>query len=120
LQRQVHARVVPDVGNYGIDERWSILAAWILRQKLRPLHERVGRTDSIALVRLMELLFEYLTTGLNLEPQVVAGTLWRDYQRGGRKDKPAFLRESLPEAEPAIPRRGVTPLKRQSRHLAAE
>src|SRR5260370_40672635 len=30
------------------------------------LHGRVGRTDSIALVRLMELLFDYLTGQLNL------------------------------------------------------
>jgi radical SAM superfamily enzyme YgiQ (UPF0313 family) len=54
------------------------------------LHQRVGRTDSIALVRLMELLFEFLTGELGLEPEAAAETLWRDYQRGGRRDKPAF------------------------------
>jgi hypothetical protein len=31
------------------------------------LHARVGRTDSIALVRLFELLFEFLTLELRLD-----------------------------------------------------
>ena len=48
------------------------------------LHARTGRTDSIALVRLMELLFEFLTGELRVNPKLVAETLWRDYQRGGR------------------------------------
>jgi len=43
--------------------------------------------DAIALVRLMELLFEYLTGPQALEPRTVAEPLWRDYQRGGRRDK---------------------------------
>jgi radical SAM superfamily enzyme YgiQ (UPF0313 family) len=82
------------------------------------LHDRVKRTDSIALARLMELLFEYLTGELKLETHVVAETLWRDYQRGGRNDKPSFLREFLSDAE-AAPRRGKSPpLKRQARHRA--
>ena len=81
------------------------------------LHRHAGRTDSIALVRLMGLLFEYLTAELNLVPRVVAEVLWRDYQRGGRNDKPAFLREFLTEARPP-PRRLIAPLKRQARHLA--
>ena len=59
------------------------------------LHSRIGRTDSIALVRLMELLFEYLTNERNLQPLLAAETLWRDYQRGGRHDKPSFLKEFL-------------------------
>lgn len=81
------------------------------------LHARTGRTDSIALVRLMQLLFDYLTGELELSPAVVAETLWRDYQRGGRSDKPAFLREHLAEAEPLLPRRRSALLKRQARHL---
>ena len=84
------------------------------------LHARTGRTDSIALVRLMTLLFEYLTVELALPPRIVAEALWRDYQRGGRSDKPAFLREFLSEAGARLPRRPVAPLKRQARHLAAE
>ena len=84
------------------------------------LHDCTGRTDGIALVRLMELLFEFLTEELDLSPQHVAEALWRDYQHGGRNDKPAFLRQFLVDAVPVIPRRRLTPLKRQARHLAAE
>ena len=63
------------------------------------LHARTGRTDSIALVRLMELLFEFLTVELKLDPQQTAAVMWRDYQRGGRHDKPAFLKHLLPAHE---------------------
>jgi hypothetical protein len=83
------------------------------------LHARTGRADGIALVRLMALLFEYLTAELRLPPRLVAEALWHDYQRGGRSDKPAFLREFLPEAAARPPRRPVASLKRQARHLAA-
>ena len=84
------------------------------------LHERIGRTDSIALVRLMELLFQFLTAELGLEPKTTAETLWRDYQRGGRRDKPNFLRQFLPPGESGVtPRSGTAPLpKRQARHAA--
>jgi len=83
------------------------------------LYTRTGRTESIALVRLMELLFEFLTQESNLYPQEVAPTLWRDYQRGGRHDKPAFLKTFLlPEAPVATqPRKPLALPKRQARHL---
>jgi hypothetical protein len=81
------------------------------------LHARVGRTDGIALMRLMELLFEFLTQELGWDLGAVAQTLWRDYQRGGRHDKPAFLREYLAEAEPLVVRDRLATLKRQARHL---
>ena len=83
------------------------------------LHARTGRTDSIALVRLMELLFEFLTGELRLDAKLVAETLWRDYQRGGRHDKPAFLKDFLFTEEKVIPlRKTKTALpKRQARHL---
>ena len=81
------------------------------------LFAQVRRTDSIALLRLTELLFRYLTTELQHAPKPVAETLWRDYQRGGHREKPGFLSEHLPEAGDAKaspPRRGP---KRQGRHL---
>ena len=81
------------------------------------LHARAGRTDSIALVRLMEWIFQFLTAELERDPAVVAQALWRDYQRGGRRDKPVFLREFLPDALQANPRRPPAALKRQARHL---
>jgi radical SAM superfamily enzyme YgiQ (UPF0313 family) len=84
------------------------------------LHCRVGRTDSIALVRLMELLFEFLTGEQQLDPRQTAAVMWRDYQRGGRYDKPSFLKDFLPaEMSAALTRRIRTGVpKRQARHLA--
>ena len=82
------------------------------------LHAKIARTDSIALVRLMELLFEFVTTQLNRDPHVVAVKMWSDYQRGGRHDKPAFLGDYLPASE-STPRTRLkkTLPKRQARHL---
>jgi len=82
------------------------------------LFVKVGRTDSIALARLAELLFLFLTEELGVDKQLAAETLWRDYQRGGRREKPEFLRPYIDEPvrkEDASHRAG---LRRQSRHLA--
>jgi radical SAM superfamily enzyme YgiQ (UPF0313 family) len=82
------------------------------------LHARTHRTDGIALTRLMELLFEFLTAELHLDPKPVAETVWRDYRRGGRHDKPGFLKEFLSEEKNDSPRKARTALpKRQARHL---
>jgi radical SAM superfamily enzyme YgiQ (UPF0313 family) len=82
------------------------------------LYTHTGRTDGIALVRLMGLLFEFLTLERKLDPEHVASVMWRDYQRGGRRDKPSFLRHLLPADETApLPRRTLSALpKRQARH----
>lgn len=84
------------------------------------LYAQIGRTDSIALARLVEKLFEFLTTELKLETTLVAETIWRDWQRGGRRDPPEFLREFL-AAETVVRHRTKKPSlpKRQARHLAA-
>jgi radical SAM superfamily enzyme YgiQ (UPF0313 family) len=83
------------------------------------LHAQVKRTDSIALMRLLELLFEFLTTELHLDPKLVAETLWRDYKRGGRHDKPGFMKDFLTTEEPLLPpsKTKNTLPKRQARHL---
>jgi len=88
--------------------RWSV---W--------MHLRVRRTDAIALARLMESLFVFLTDELKLAPGLVAETMWRDYQRGGRHDQPEFLREFLIPTNTPRTRNRAAPLKRQARHLAA-
>jgi radical SAM superfamily enzyme YgiQ (UPF0313 family) len=82
------------------------------------LYEQLGRTDSIALARLAELLFRYLTQALEFEPAAVAGALWRDYGRGGRVDCPEFLRAWLPEEAKtrARSRKQASLPKRQARH----
>ncbi len=66
----------------------------------------------------MELLFEFLTAELKRDPQQTAAVLWRDYQRGGRHDKPAFLKHLLPAAVAPTPPRRTHPAlpKRQARH----
>jgi len=83
------------------------------------LHKRSGRTDGIALGRLMEWLFEFLTTERQLDPKQVAGVLARDYVRGGRRDVPHFLRELVQGSPPLRPMRSDSPPRRQARHLAA-
>ncbi len=82
------------------------------------LHDRTHRSDGIALTRLMQLLFEFLTGELRQDPKLVAETMWRDYRRGNRHDKPPFLKPflleekivPLPQAKAKLP-------KRQARHL---
>lgn len=87
--------------------RWS---DWLFGQ--------TGRTDAIALPRLMEFLFTYLTQECHRPSRLVAELMARDYQRGGRPDLPEFLATSLP-APPKPRRPAPTPvLKRQARHAA--
>jgi radical SAM superfamily enzyme YgiQ (UPF0313 family) len=83
------------------------------------LFARVRRTDTIALLRLMELVFEFLTRERGLDVNLVAQTLWRDYQRGGRHERPGFLAKHLPAEERTSSSRARTGPKRQSRHVAA-
>ncbi|HXI68872.1 MAG TPA: DUF4080 domain-containing protein [Verrucomicrobiae bacterium] len=84
------------------------------------LYAKIGRTDSIALARLMELLFEFLTQEGKLDTKLVAETFWLDCQRTGRRDAPNFLKEFLPEENWLVVRERDRSLpKRQSRHLAA-
>lgn len=83
------------------------------------LHQRLGRHHSIPLVELCELLFVFLTEVKQLPAKNVASAIWRDYQAGGRSDKPLFLRPYVPDA--VVSRRDrsrVTAPKRQERHLA--
>ncbi len=86
------------------------------------LYGHVGRTDGIALVRLMGLLFEFLTVEMKLDPEQTATVMWRDYRRGGRRDKPGFLRHLLPADDTALSFRGTHPAlpKRQARHATAQ
>jgi radical SAM superfamily enzyme YgiQ (UPF0313 family) len=83
------------------------------------LFARVRRTDTIALARLMELVFEYLTHERGLDTALVAQTLWRDFQRGGRRERPGFLAEYLPAENRSSSDRTRTGPKRQSRHATA-
>jgi hypothetical protein len=59
------------------------------------LFEREGRTHGIPLVRLAELIFRYLVEVRHVQEEAAAAVLWADYQRGGRSDRPLFLRKYL-------------------------
>jgi len=86
------------------------------------LFGRVGRTDTIALIRLVQSLFEFLTQERGVNAREAAQTLWRDYRRGGRHDTPGFLLKHLPgDLKEARSGRQAPPSgpKRQSRHTAA-
>ncbi len=87
------------------------LAAW--------LFAREGHARGVSLSRLVELLLEYLTTQRGLAAEIVAAALWRDYQRGGRNDKPHCLRPYIghaivPQARSSSSQDAVP--KRQARH----
>ncbi len=81
------------------------------------LFETEGRRHGIALSRLFERVFDYLTTVRGEDETTVAQILWSDYTRSGRRDRPSFLRKfDLPaptgrtSADQPLP-------ERQSRHL---
>lgn len=83
------------------------------------LYGKIRRTDSIALTRLAELIFQFLTEEVRHAPEFVAASLARDYRRSGRQDVPALLRTYLPPdlltARRATARTSLP--KRQARHL---
>jgi hypothetical protein len=81
------------------------------------LYARIGRQHSIALDRLAKNLFDYLTEKCGMGPAVAAESLWRDWQRTGRREKPAFLALHLPDSGPLPPRPKSEAPKRQARHL---
>lgn len=86
------------------------------------LYDREGRHHAIALVTLMELLFDFLTTELRHNPSAVAATFWRDFQRGGRGEMPPFLRPHLPgervSARANLNAGELSTARRQSRHAS--
>lgn len=83
------------------------------------LFAQTGRTHALALGSLTEHLFTYLTSVLNIDPREAALTIFGDYQRGGRSDKPLLLRPYLEDVPVALPGGKRSALKRQSRHAGA-
>ncbi len=82
------------------------------------LESRAGRRHGIALARLAEWIFEYLTTVRGLPPAETAQALWRDWLRAGQREKPAFLVQYLTNVR--VEKRHSIPSgpKRQARHIA--
>ena len=110
------ARTVEHLGHAGL-ETGAPFASFLAFSDW--LFARVRRTDTIALLRLMQWLFEFLVQERGAYPTTVAQAMWRDYQRGGRHDKPGFLAEHLPQADNMATVRKRSGPKRQARHAAA-
>jgi radical SAM superfamily enzyme YgiQ (UPF0313 family) len=80
-------------------------------------HVRLKRSWGIPLAELAEAVFQFLVDTCERESQETAETIWRDYQRGGRSDRPAFLRPFvLPPPRPRAAANSASPA-RQRRHL---
>jgi len=83
------------------------------------IFSRAGKSHGISLHHLAELLFEFLTGELGQDGRGAAEAVWRDYQRGGRSDRPRFLLKHLPSDTVNVQRRAAPPaVKRQFRRLA--
>jgi hypothetical protein len=83
------------------------------------LHAKERSSHGISLHRLAEALFTYLTGPLEQPAVEVANSVWEDYQRGGRSDRPAFLLQHLSPQSMKIERRPIASAvpKRQQRRL---
>jgi radical SAM superfamily enzyme YgiQ (UPF0313 family) len=83
------------------------------------LFARAGRQHGIALTRLAQLLFEYLTQERQMDHSIVANAVCRDYQRGNRAEIPDFLRRYVPAPDGKARSRMLSRSlpRRQSRHL---
>ncbi|MCF7849272.1 MAG: B12-binding domain-containing radical SAM protein [Kiritimatiellales bacterium] len=80
------------------------------------LYRVAGTTGNIALPRLAQFLFEFLTQEKGLDEKTGAKTIWDDYQQYNRPGRPAFAKkfglEKIPNGGPSIPGQ----LPRQARH----
>jgi radical SAM superfamily enzyme YgiQ (UPF0313 family) len=85
------------------------------------LYGKIGRQHSIALERLAQRLFQYLTEECSMPRLATAEALCRDWHRAGRREIPAFLATHIPEAglTPKSLAKGTIP-KRQARHLGLD
>ncbi len=85
------------------------------------LYQRIGRGHGIALGDLAAFLFEHLTAVCGHDARELAPVMWRDYRRGGRRDRPKFLRrfdlDGAPEAGSQQNTNSVALPSRQSRHV---
>jgi radical SAM superfamily enzyme YgiQ (UPF0313 family) len=81
------------------------------------LHARAGQKHGIALARLAEWLFDFLTKQQGLGAEDVAESLWRDWLRAGRREKPEFLAHYLKDEEMPVSRSKPAAPRRQARHL---
>jgi hypothetical protein len=86
------------------------LAEWI--------YAKLGKQHAIALDRLAQLLFDFLTTECSHTPSEVSQIMHRDLTRSTHRDAPEFLRPHRPQdgRRPPRPEQPAFPA-RQRRHL---
>ena len=86
------------------------------------LFETEKRKHGISLTRLFELIYRFLLQIRGVSERCAAESLAEDYQRGGRRDLPAFLRHSDAPGNPAAGPRPTEArlLRRQARHGASD
>ncbi|HEV7301485.1 MAG TPA: DUF4080 domain-containing protein [Tepidisphaeraceae bacterium] len=83
------------------------------------LFARFGRAHGIPLHELAEGVLRFCVDWLSLDERATAESLWRDWQRAGRGDRPVFLRDFVNKDDARAARRrhaGALP-SRQARHL---
>jgi radical SAM superfamily enzyme YgiQ (UPF0313 family) len=84
------------------------------------VYKTTGRRHGIALTKLLECVFQYLVDYCSIAPSLAAETLWEDYKRGGRSDRPIVLRPYLEESTYQKQRAKISKTysanKRQSTH----
>jgi hypothetical protein len=82
------------------------------------LYASLGASDSVALMRLSQLIFLFLTERLKCPPTTAASHLWQDYTKGRVADQaPAWLAQHLPKMpRPADGKQSVSLPTRQGRH----
>lgn len=81
------------------------------------LYKEQKRTHGISLIRLCELLFRFMTELQQKDQLQVAQTIWSDYTRNGREDRPHFLRKfDLPHPKRKSPSHKSQLPRRQARH----
>jgi radical SAM superfamily enzyme YgiQ (UPF0313 family) len=89
--------------------RFMELSDWLFKE--------AGQTHAIALTRLAELIFRFLSDELGQKPGEVAQSIWRDFQRVGRSDRPTFLKDHVEPADTRAMRREASVPARQARHI---
>lgn len=84
------------------------------------LFEHEGRAHSIPLALLAQRVFAFLIEARGIDELDAAQSIWRDYQRGGRSDRPAFLRNYPLETAPSRAQILGTIPRRQDRHARVD
>jgi radical SAM superfamily enzyme YgiQ (UPF0313 family) len=80
------------------------------------MYARFGRAWGIPLVELAEGVFRYLVDVKGNQPESAAEMIWRDYRRGGRYDRPAFLASYVETPSRQTISAKTSRAKRQARH----